>query len=507
MGRYLAILEVSQKQAFIFSSNKLKDNIRNSAIIEKVLSSEYIRETLKDEGYSDSENMVYSGGGHTLLEFDNATTAKKQIRILTEKIYREFRGLEVFAKLVEYDDSQNAKSNISNLISELEKKKSIRKSAFKQGTYGLEYIDTNTLSAKEADIVSLDEFDIEIERKTIEKKLHPEGYKIAKKFEDLGGEKNISNFIAVVHIDGNGMGKRVEEFYELIGDISWEETKKKLRQFSEGIANDFENAYRRMVNRVAKAIEQNSNGYFPIRRVITAGDDICFVTEGRIGIECARIFIEELTSETCINPIDGKGYSACAGVAIVHQKYPFYRAYQLAETLCRNAKKYGATISPEDNGRSISSIDWHIEFGELMDNLSDIRKVYLTEDGNRLEMRPYIINAPEMIMNDIKYSAKLYSNFKRIIMTVISRGKGYSTGKVKQLRSSLKEGENATRYYLQFNRMTNILVETGNEKADLSKLFSGTKTEKKIFIMQPDGVKRSILFDAIEILDTYIVMD
>ena len=214
MGRYLAILEVSQKQAFIFSSNKLKDNIRNSAIIEKVLSPEYIRETLKCEEYSDSENMVYSGGGHTVLEFDDDTKAKKQIQILTEKIYREFRGLEVFAKLVEYDDFQNAKSNISNLISELEKKKSIRKSAFKQGTYGLEYIDTNTLSAKEADVVSLDEIDIEIERKTIEKKLHPEGYKIAKKFEDLGGEKNNSNFIAVVHIDGNGMGKRVEEFYD-----------------------------------------------------------------------------------------------------------------------------------------------------------------------------------------------------------------------------------------------------------------------------------------------------
>lgn len=507
MGRYLAILEVSQKQAFIFSSNKLKDNIRNSAIIEKVLSPEYIRETLKCEEYSDSENMVYSGGGHTVLEFDDDTKAKKQIQILTEKIYREFRGLEVFAKLVEYDDFQNAKSNISNLISELEKKKSIRKSAFKQGTYGLEYIDTNTLSAKEADVVSLDEIDIEIERKTIEKKLHPEGYKIAKKFEDLGGEKNNSNFIAVVHIDGNGMGKRVEEFYELIGDVSWNETKKKLRRFSEGIANDFENAYRRMVNRVAKAIEQSSNGYFPIRRVITAGDDICFVTEGRIGIECARIFIEELTSDTCINPIDRKGYSACAGVAIVHQKYPFYRAYQLAEMLCSNAKKYGADISPEDNGRSISSIDWHIEFGELMDNLSEIRKAYLTEDGNRLEMRPYIINAPEIIMNDAKYSAKLYCNFKRILTTVISRENGYSTGKIKELRAALKAGENATRYYLQFNRMTNILVEVGNEKIDLAKMFSGKETEYTVFISQPDGVKRSILFDSIEILDTFIAMD
>lgn len=30
MERYLVMLEVSQKQAYIFGSNKLKDNIRNS---------------------------------------------------------------------------------------------------------------------------------------------------------------------------------------------------------------------------------------------------------------------------------------------------------------------------------------------------------------------------------------------------------------------------------------------------------------------------------------------
>ena len=38
MERYLVMLEVSQKQAYIFGSNKLKDNIRNSAIIAWIMS-------------------------------------------------------------------------------------------------------------------------------------------------------------------------------------------------------------------------------------------------------------------------------------------------------------------------------------------------------------------------------------------------------------------------------------------------------------------------------------
>lgn len=519
MSRYLAILEVSQKQAYIFASNKLKDNIRNSAIIERVLSSDYILDTLSSKGYSDENNMVYAGGGHTILEFLDHDMAKQSIRILTERIYKEYDGLEVFAKIVAFDEEKSVKDNISKLISELEKKKAIRKAAFHQESYGIEAIDSNTLNriCVNTNKSALDAVSDDIDAK--EKALFPNGFDSAKEFANLGGAKGESNFIAIVHIDGNGMGKRVEDFYEMIGDVSWKETKKKLRQFSEGIASDFETAYKGMINRVTDSIMQGKDvytklkldkgghKYFPIRRVITAGDDVCFVTEGRIGIECARIFIEELTSEKCKNVADGKGYTACAGVAIVHQKYPFYRAYKLSEMLCSNAKKYGAAISPDDNGRSISSIDWHVEFGELKDSLKDIRVSYDTDDGNRLELRPYIIKAPDKVMSDAAYALRLYKNFKRILTTVVSRENGYATGKIKNLRSVLKEGNIATKYYLQFNKMTDILIESGDDRLDLTKLFTGKTDETEVFVTQPDGIGHSLLFDAIEILDTFISID
>ena len=44
MDRYLDIVEVSQKQAYIFSSNHLKDNVLNSATIAYITSSEYFTE-------------------------------------------------------------------------------------------------------------------------------------------------------------------------------------------------------------------------------------------------------------------------------------------------------------------------------------------------------------------------------------------------------------------------------------------------------------------------------
>lgn len=519
MSRYLTILEVSQKQAYIFASNKVQDNIVNSAVIAHVLCPDYLNKILSDTGYTDSNNMVYSGGGHTILEFENPEVAKKHVAKITETVYREFEDLEIFAKTIEYDETESPEKNLKKLTAELERKKSIRQSSFKHGSFGIEQISSDTLDIKvsENEKPSKEKADIkESEYNEAAHEFTAADYRPVYKFEDLGGSKDDSNFIAVVHIDGNGMGKRVEELYEKIDSSNWNSVKQELRKFSEGIDEDFKSAYKQMTEEVGELLKEENinskldltNKNFPIRRIITAGDDICFVAEGRIGVECARIFIEKLIAKK--NKVDEKSYAACAGVAIVHQKYPFYRAYELAELLCSNAKKYGAKISPEDNGASISSVDWHVEFGELKDTLKEIRQVYETADGNRLELRPYIVNAPQSIMEDSNYTLKMYENFKRVICALQSNKATYGTGKVKELRSALKQGETATKNYLEFNRMKDILKEnkTGEVKGeDLLKLFTGFNEDDTAFVMSDDGRKHSILFDSIELMDTFIPME
>lgn len=76
MERYLVMLEVSQKQAYIFGSNKLKDNIRNSAIIAWIMSPEYFEQVINaPEKFNQKDNLVYSGGGHIVLEFPTKESA------------------------------------------------------------------------------------------------------------------------------------------------------------------------------------------------------------------------------------------------------------------------------------------------------------------------------------------------------------------------------------------------------------------------------------------------
>ena len=56
MARQLMILEVSQKQAYIFASRKLRDNMLRSAQIAYVTSDAFFRKACP-QGYT-NENMI-----------------------------------------------------------------------------------------------------------------------------------------------------------------------------------------------------------------------------------------------------------------------------------------------------------------------------------------------------------------------------------------------------------------------------------------------------------------
>ena len=513
MARYLTIIEVSQKQAYIFAENKLKSNINRSREIAYITSIEYIQSTLEDtDSLQVSEHLVYTGGGHTIMEFGSEQDARKVVRALTRKVLIDFPQIELFAKTTEYDEKRTPGENIKNLTAELEKKKSLRISSFHQGTFGIEQIETNTRRAK----TSGEGVKIKFKPEPA-----PEGFLAASRFEDLGGTKGENNYIAVVHIDGNSMGKRVEALTEKYTVGQWEQYKKEMRAFSEALASDFLSAYGDMEKVVAENIrnsrlqsldlkedERSKCMYLPVRRVISEGDDICFVSEGRIGIECAVLFLRKLAEKE--NDVDHNKYSACAGVAIVHQKYPFYKAYELAEELCSNAKRFGASLGKDGTSEGISAIDWHIAYGELMDSLEEERRSYVNHDGARLELRPYIVEAPQTVLEH--EPIRRYANFRSLADRMSAREEAYGRGRLKELRQVLKQGEHATQNYLRFHKIEEIgrdiyygiYKDTPFEE---TKVGSGKSLERKLFVQTADGENRSLLFDVIEGMDAYLTME
>ena len=512
MDRVLTIIEVSQKQAYIFSNNKLKENIRRSEEIALVTRMDYIQEAIGQSlQIQIKDNLVYTGGGHTILEFPERAIANKVIECLTRKVLYDFPEIELFARTILYDEEKTPGENVKELTKELEKKKSKRTASFHEETFGIENVDVDSGKPKPV-LESGSKIDPE-------KEPAPEGFIATTRFPDLGGSKDENNFIAVVHIDGNSMGKRVEVMSEKFKVGEWEQYKTEMRAFSEGIAQDFMSTYREMEQFVAEKVrsgaldglalrKEKEKTKMPVRRVISEGDDICFVSEGRIGVECAAIFLQKLAEKS--NCADRKLYSACAGVAIVHQKYPFYRTYELAEALCSNAKKLGASLRNDGTSEGISAIDWHIDYGELQDSLEDTRRDYLTKDGNNLELRPYIVSAPADVL--ARENIRQYQKFRTLMKRMTDKNEAYGRGRLKELRQVLKQGDNATVNYLQFHRISELgrdVYQGIYNDIDYNniKIGSGVGLERRLFAETADGKNRCLLFDVLELMDTYLPLE
>ncbi len=491
MEKTLMILEVSRKQDYIFSSNKLRENAARSMDIAYVTSSAFFRETA-EELFSEEKNMVYSGGGHTVLQFEGREQATAFAKTVTEAVLRRYDGLELFVRQMPYDPARTPGENLKELSKALERKKSLRRSSFRRLSFGVETLGEEThrpalLGAETRPAPRREGFP----------GLLPQGWTFPTEFEDLAGD---DNFIAVIHIDGNAMGKRVDRIYHK-EDGDWDACCAALRAFSKNIQDSFEGAFRRMAERVARQLPDRCPR-LAVRPVILAGDDVCLVSAGSIGLECARIFLEELSQ------MDAGGqppYAACAGVALVHTKFPFHAAYDLAEELCSSAKKFGAGLDPE--GR-ISAMDWHIEFGQLKDSLSELREDYWTEDGARLELRPVTVLVPRGCGDA---GVRDYA-FVRGLCRALQEEKGrIARSKIKELRTALKQGEVESTFFIHDRQISDLLYhgfEAKYQNPDARWDYYKRMFAEKIELDKPaftdiGGEKRCLFFDAIEMMDHY----
>lgn len=128
MERILAILEVSRKQDYIFASTKLRENAARSKEISDATGSDFLKKAA-DGLYDEAENLVYSGGGHTVLQFYDREQAKEVIWRVTKAAMETYAGMELFAKLLPYKENLTPGENLHKLTAALEKKKALRRSS------------------------------------------------------------------------------------------------------------------------------------------------------------------------------------------------------------------------------------------------------------------------------------------------------------------------------------------------------------------------------------------
>lgn len=488
----MVILEVSRKQDYIFSSKQLRENALRSGIISYVTDSTFF-ECAAENLYTKADNLVYTGGGHTVLQFDSPEQARRFAQRVTEKAMRDYDGLELFVRQMPYDPDRTQGENLKELSQQLERKKALRRASFRMVSFGIK---AQAVKKNDKDEVT----------PRVQGIQPPAFYCFPREFSELAGA---DNFIAVVHIDGNAMGKRVDRVYADAGN-DWEACRIKLQRFSAAIQQDFESAFCQTVEEIIRRKNMESE-ILPIRPVILAGDDVCFVTAGDLGLECARIFLGKLTA--LCNQEDGMHYAACAGVVLVHVKYPFHQAYRLSEELCSNAKVFGTKL---DAAGRVCAIDWHIEFGQLKDSLSEIRQEYHTEDDKALSLRPVAVIGPEDCAE--QPSLRTYNFFRELCRSMKGEYNKTARRKIKDLRTAFKQGEVESRFFFQDKEIQRLLYHgfgaayQGDARWEQYRkiLLEGESMDKEPFralTVAGETDCYCLYFDAIEMIDHFELLE
>lgn len=211
------------------------------------------------------------------------------------------------------------------------------------------------------------------------------------------------SWVAIIHADGNGLGQIFLDFQKNSGDPNNRDYISRYRKFSLTLDECTEEAFQRALDEVLPKDKE----FLPIVPLIIGGDDLTVVCHGKYALEFTRVFLQEFERQTeaneAISEIANKAFgvgrlSACAGVAIVKHHFPFSVAYDLAEDLIKSAKEVKRKVTKKGDQKipfPCSAIDFHILYDTSGIDLSDIRRKLEPEPKTRLYNRPLVVTTLE----------------------------------------------------------------------------------------------------------------
>ena len=516
--KFAVLVEVTSIQEYIFSSNKLRENIGASYIIEKQLYSENglmdeilnkmfgldfninIWKELKDLNTNSPCEVGYIGGGNALIFFEEEPNAKNFITRFSLECLLRFPSLKIAFGVKKDFNTSNYKNDYHSLLHDLKARKAKYIPNISISKHGItadcpwsneaaeifnkkssNYISLTSASKLYASVQSFN--NLYYTYKCLNGK-----YNFPDEIDELGQDRQAS-YIAVVHIDGNGMGKMFSNLNEI----------KELRKKSKAVSDKANSAMLKLIEHIIEIKEDNKlsaltfekdDRFLPIRPILIGGDDVTFICEGRMGMYLAEKFIGYFYDETerLKDPespeklMDG----ACAGVAIVKSHFPFYKAVKLAEDLCGEAKK-SSRINPG------SYISFYYSATTFSGTLEELRgKTHVAQSGE-LHFGPYKLFKPEdsQSIEKLKEGIRLFKG-KTSCVNMHNQPTDiyWPRNKVMRIREVITDTLSAQKLFEK--EMKDLGLSFPNHKPTIwEKLESNTKSKTE-------------MFDQIELMDFYL---
>ena len=423
--------DVRGKQEYIFKTNKLKEIVGGSCIIRDCFkeylfpsAEEYMRRKAKKEGiplsddavcgiynYNDSEKepeyiseinkgkefsqkafermmqdekcaaryageVVYEGGGNFFVLYKDKETCIEINKIFTRKLLKELYTLKVLCTYIELENG---------LVNFIEDRKELYEKHRISEAEESVICPVNTLPFVQVDEITslpLTKYN-ENTRKKVSTEAEAKLAKHLDVYNEKYGEKDLDKLVtrkgeesllAVVYIDGNNMGAKVQNV--LGTETSYDQCVKKLRETSEFIQKNYVEDRIKDIDQMLEEKEKKGKKKAGKRLVVFAGDEINLICNARDAYDIAKTYLKGLhqvswkdSTEPC---------SACAGIAIFHSHAPYAQAYKIAEECCESGKtrmkKLEKAREKEGKSKEVCYIDVHYCQKGIGMSLDDIRE-------------------------------------------------------------------------------------------------------------------------------------
>ena len=409
MSKYLYGAAVQGIQDFIFKTNELKHIVGASELVEQICTTAFDK-LLEDVGVETGESVVRAAGNIKFI-FDKVEDCQKVVRTFPKRVMTMAPGITISQAVVTLDnDFAKAIDDIEALLKEQRNKPSRNVTS---GLIGIKRSNNTGLPVTNIKKgVFQDDSTIQKEAYQDTKGLCEKSFGTGKLLTkrpayDISDITDKNDWIAIIHADGNGLGKVVQA----VG-----KQKDVFREFS----MQLDIATKEAAQKAFEAIESKfgDKKVIPIRPVVLSGDDMTVIIRGDLAIDYANAFISafekqtkahlgDILREQHVFADDKDCLTACAGIAFIKSSYPFYYGYQLAEDLCGQAKKDTKSIhGAETNHLPSSCLMFHKVQDSFIVDYKDIeRRELTTKDGLSFKAGPYYIH-PQDSKNTVEDLAK-----------------------------------------------------------------------------------------------------
>lgn len=459
MDCYLVLLETSGNQPYVYGTNKLRENVGASELT-RCSTTQWVFEAIRKtnlyqedphkqqdalcnpgenppiEGNGSEVEVIEAVSGKAVLLTRSPDKAKDIVYEVTRKALEEAPGLNIIGAIQKFDWEKEK-------IWEALRGAYHRYEGLRCRVPGVESLSLRLpvvtdcassslpasllrkVSDKESDSISLSTAS-KLDAQAIYDRASdvdaPPGWRFARELEN-------EDWVAIVHADGNGLGNVFMHFEEYCGEegqdidtISNRQYADSLRAFSCAIDVCTHKAFKTAIGALTKLIEsgKESNKEYarywktkevPVRPLVLGGDDLTIFCRADLALPFAEQYLREFETETAedmiIQPVTARmtfgkfphpWLSACAGVAIIKQKYPFFAGYQLAEALVESAKDSKKALREKEGHDTpcewswpCSAIDFHVLYDSSSVRLADIRERLTLQDGAHLFGAPYVV--------------------------------------------------------------------------------------------------------------------